>query len=206
MTTETMSITKALVELKTLDKRISKLIEESVFITYKTKTKNYQLHEEDFRKLTIANYQSLNSLIQRRDLIKNGIITSNAQTIVEIANMKMTVAHVIEYKKTIEYKQSIMEKMRGQRRIVIADAEAHKVRVQAKIDENIRIICGKDTKPDANAIQIITDGITKGDPIEIFDPLLSEKEITHLIDSIEEFKKNIDVVLAESNARTVIFL
>jgi len=201
-----MSITKALVELKVLDKRIQKAIDEIVFIMYKTKTKNFQVSEEEFRKSTIASYQSLNDMIERRDKIKNAIVTSNSQTIVEIADMKMTVAHAIEYKKTVFYKNLILDKMREQRRIVISEAENHKIRVQSKIDENIRVLCGKDGKPDANTIQIVTESITKSDPIDIFDPLQSEKESNRLDDFVSEFAKNIDVVLAESNARTIIDL
>lgn len=206
MSNQSMSITKALVELKVLDKRIQKAIDEIVFIMYKTKTKNFQVSEEEFRKSTIASYQSLNDMIERRDKIKNAIVTSNSQTIVEIADMKMTVAHAIEYKKTVFYKNLILDKMREQRRIVISEAENHKIRVQSKIDENIRVLCGKDGKPDANTIQIVTESITKSDPIDIFDPLQSEKESNRLDDFVSEFAKNIDVVLAESNARTIIDL
>ena len=94
--------------------------------------------------------------------------------------------------------------MRDQRQIVTIESENHRNRVQTKVDENIRIICGKDAKADAQSIQAITDGITKGDPIEIFDPLGIDKIIADLETEVEDFSANIDFVLSESNAITQI--
>jgi hypothetical protein len=86
-------------------------------------------------------------------------------------DQSMTVSNAIEFKATIEYKKSLLETMKKQRQMVTIESENHKQRVQQKVDDNVKIICGKDSKPDANVIQTISDGITKGDPIEIFDPL-----------------------------------
>lgn len=198
------SITRSLVEIKTLDARINKIIENAVFTSYKTKTRNHNLNADEFRKTANADYQSLNDLICRRDKIKNAIVLSNSVTMVEIAGKKMTVSQAIEFKNTIEYKRNIVFKMRQQRQTVIIESENHRNRVQNKIDENIKIICGKDTKADATTIQTITDGITKGDPIEIFDPLGIDALISHMETEIEDFSANVDFVLSESNALTQI--
>jgi len=198
------SITRSLVEIKTLDARINKIIENAVFTSYKTKTRNNNLNVDEFRKTANADYQSLNDLIGRRDKIKNAIILSNSVTMVEIAGKKMTVSQAIEFKNTIEYKRNIVAKMRQQRQNVRIENENHRNRVQNKIDENIKIICGKDTKADATTIQTITDGITKGDPIEIFDPLGIDVLICDLETEIEDFSANVDFVLSESNALTQI--
>lgn len=198
------SITRSLVEIKTLDARINKIIENAVFTSYKTKTRNHNLNKDEFRKTANADYQSLNDLIYRRDKIKNAIVLSNSVTMVEIAGKKMTVSQAIEFKNTIEYKRNIVFKMRQQRQNVTIESENHRNRVQNKIDENIKIICGKDTKADATTIQTITDGITKGDPIEIFDPLGIDDLISDLETEIEDFSANVDFVLSESNALTQI--
>lgn len=116
----------------------------------------------------------------------------------------MTVAQAIEYKKIIEYKRYLLDTLKRQKQTVVIESESHKQRVQMKIDDNIRIICGKDTKPDANTIQTISDGISKGDPIEIFDPLNLEQVIKNLEMEIEEFTANVDYALSESNALTTI--
>lgn len=200
------SITRSLVEIKTLDSRIGKIIDASAFTSYKTKSRNFGLNAEEFRKSALADFQSINDLITRRDSIKNAIVLSNSTTIVSIAEKQMTVSQAIEFKNTIGYKELLLQKLKTQRQMVTVESELHRNRVQTKVDDNIRIICGKDVKADASSIQTITDGITKGDPIEIFDPLGIDKVIDALETEIEDFRANVDFVLSESNALTKILV
>jgi hypothetical protein len=200
----TLSITRALVELKTLDSRITKAITTNTFILCKTKNRNYQILEDEFKKNTLGEFQSVNDLIARRTQIKNAIVKSNAKTEVEVAGLKMTVSEAIEYKQVIRYKQEFLDILKRQRQMATIESEAHRQKVQAKIDDNIKIICGKDTKADVQTIQSVTDGIMKGDPVEVFDPLNLDKVIKELELSVEEFSANVDYVLSESNALTTI--
>ncbi len=200
----TLSIARALVELKTLDARIHKMIDQTTWTLYKTKNKNYLMNEDDFKKKTLSEFQSLNDLIKRKNMVKNAIVLSNANTTVKVGDQVMTVAQAIEYKNIIVYKQILLDNLKRQRQMVVVDSENHRQKVQMKIDENIKIICGKDSKPDSNVLQTVTDGITKGDPIELFDPLNLEEVIKKLETEIEEFTANIDYVLSESNALTLI--
>ena len=199
-----ISIARALVELKTLDSRINKITDSTQWIVYKTKNRNHNLSEDEYKKNTLAEYQSLTDLISRRDRLKNAIMKSNSVTEVEVGGNKMTVSQAIEYKKIIEYKQKLLQRLKYQRQQVVVDVESHKQKVQVKIDDNIKVICGKDSKPDENVIKSVSDGITKGDPIEVFDPLGLDKVIKELETEIENFKANVDYVLSESNALTVI--
>jgi hypothetical protein len=200
----TLSITRALVELKTLDSRIYKITNETEWIIYKTKNKNYYHTEEEFKKKTTSDFQSLNDLIKRRNQVKNAIVSSNAVTKVTVGGQTMTVAEAIEYKTINLYKRNLLEVLKKQRQMVTIESENHKHRVQLKIDDNVKIICGKDTKPDATLIQSITDGITKGDPVDIYDPLSLDNVIKNMETEIEDFTANIDYILSESNALTTI--
>jgi hypothetical protein len=199
-----LTITRALVELKTLNSRINKIVDYTTFIMYKTKSKNSHYAEDDFKQSATSEFQSFNDLVARRDKIKNAIMLSNMTTMVEIAGKKMTVAQAIEFKTTIGYKTILLETMIKQRQQVTIETEAHKQRVQSKIDDNVRIICGKDSKPDANVIQTVSDGIAKGDPIDVFDPLNLDAVIKVLEKEIEDFSANVDYVLSEANALTKI--
>lgn len=199
-----ISIARALVELKTLDSRINKITDCTQWIVYKTKNKNHNLSEDEYKKNTLSEYQSLSDLISRRDRLKNAIMKSNSMTEVEVGGNKMTVSQAIEYKIIIEYKQKLLQRLKYQRQQVVVDVETHKQKVQVKIDDNIKVICGKDSKPDENVIKSVSDGITKGDPIEVFDPLGLDKVIQKLETEIEDFIANVDYVLSESNALTVI--
>lgn len=199
-----LSIARALVELKTLEARISKITSNTQWIVTKTKNKNLNFTEDEFKKTTLGEYQSLNDLIKRRSQIKNKIVLSNSNTMVEIGGVKMTVSEAILYKDIIQYKKTLLEVLKKQKQQCVIEYENHKQRVQNKVDENIKVICGANTKPDQYVIQTVTDGITKGDPIEIFDPLKLEHEIKELETSIENFTANVDYVLSESNALTKI--
>jgi hypothetical protein len=198
------SITRSLVELKTIDGRISKIIDGGLFMTFKTKSKNTRYNEEDFKKSATADFQSVTDLIKRRDQIKNAIVLSNATTMVEIAGAKMTVSQAIEFKNTIAYKTALLATLKQQRQMVIVDVDAHRQKVQNKVDENIRIICGKDAKPDAATLKMVSDGITAGDPVDVYDPLNLDKVIEGMEREIEDFRANVDFVLSESNAITLI--
>jgi hypothetical protein len=199
-----ISIARALVELKTLDARINKITGSTQWIIFKTKNKNSNFSEEEFKKTTLSEFQSLNDLITRRDKVKNAIVKSNSVTEVEVGGVKMTVSQAIEYKKTIEYKKKLLGELKRQRQMVTIEFESHKQRVQNKIDENIKVICGKDSKPDETVIKSVSEGISKGDPIEIFDPVGLDKVIKEMETSIEDFVANVDYVLSESNALTTI--
>jgi hypothetical protein len=198
------SITRSLVELKTLDGRIRRILENGIFMTYKTKYKNTRYTEEDFKQTATSDFQSANDLMARRDKIKNAIVLSNATTLVEIAGTKMTVSQAIEFKNTIAYKTEMLALLKKQRQMVIVEVDAHKQRVQTKVDDNVKIICGKDGKPDAAIIKTVTDGIMAGDPIDVYDPLNLDKVIKQMETEIEDFRANVDFVLSESNATTLI--
>lgn len=101
-----ISITRALVELKTLDARINKYTTSTQWIIFKTNGKNSNFVEDEFKKTTQSEFQSLNDLILWRDKLKNAIMKSNSLTEVELGGNKLTVNQAIEYKKTIEYKKN----------------------------------------------------------------------------------------------------
>ena len=196
------TITRALVELKTLDSRINKEIQQTQFMMCKTNKNKHAAQETEFRKKAEENYQSINDLICRRNKIKSAITHSNAVTKVTIGSTIMTVAEAIEKKRSVEYTKTLVEKMRQQRMTATNEVTQHKQRVQNKIDDNIRAICGKESKADDTVIQSVTEGLWKTDPIELFDPLKLDTEIKKLETEIEDFEQNVDFVLSESNALT----
>ena len=121
-----ISISRAFVELKTLDSRINKIIDTTQWNLYKTKNKNSKLFEEEYKKSTQSEFQSLNDLIIRRDKLKIAIMKSNSVTEVEVGGNKITVVQAIEYKKTIQYKQVLLQRLKYQRQQVTVDVESHK--------------------------------------------------------------------------------
>ena len=88
-----ITITRALVELKTVDKRIEKALEGAVFITHKCASDENPKH-----KITENRLQQVTDLIERRKNLKAAIVKSNATTKVVIDSNEYTVAEAIERK------------------------------------------------------------------------------------------------------------
>ena len=203
MTTK-ISITRALSELKLLDSRISKATSEIKFAVCVTKNTNYNINQNDFTSQVTAKHQSLTDLITRRERLKAAIMKSNATTLVKIGSKEMTVVEAIEMKKTIRYKESLLDVLKRQRLQETKEFEAHKAKVKQAIDANITQICSRDVKPDPSTIQDLTDMMWKNDPVEIYDPLGLDKTIEALTTEIEDFNSNVDFALSESNSLTQI--
>lgn len=196
MSTEEFTITRALVELKTLEKRIEKLIAESRFIaiTYK----GFPGDEVDTGK-----YQSIRDLIARRDKIKRAIIRSNGQVKVMISKRTYTVQEAIDRKASIQWEKTLLRKMQEQRSLMLNEMERHNTGVQSKLDKLLESQFGsKDSKSNKDDLASISDSYRKSNLATLVDPLQLDKEIEKLSLLIEEFEKEVDFVLSESNALT----
>jgi len=86
MTTETMNIHQALVELKTLDKRIESAIKEGEWVVANkhTNTKIGGVDLKEYMEAIKARHQKVTDLISRVEAIKRAVVNSNAVTKVRI--------------------------------------------------------------------------------------------------------------------------
>jgi hypothetical protein len=204
MTTNKMTITRGLAELKLLEDRIFNAINETKFAVCVTKKTNYNINKNDFMSQVLAKQQSINDLISRREKIKAAIMKTNVSTMVKIGSKEMSIANAIEMKKTMEYKKSLLDTLRRQRQQVTQECENHKAKVKQAIDANITQICSRDVKPDPATIQDLTDMMWKNDPVEVYDPINLDKTIEALNTEIEDFNLNVDFALSEINSLTSI--
>lgn len=99
-----MLVTEALNELKTLDSRIDRAIKTAKFIA-DAKTADNKVTpsktKEAFKTDAQSSYDTIDSLIKRRDNIKAAIVASNAATTVDICGETMTVAKAIDTKASL---------------------------------------------------------------------------------------------------------
>jgi hypothetical protein len=197
------TVSRSLVELKTLDGRMKKLLDCGKFIEYKTMSHCPSLDEETFRRSSTAAYQSYYGLAARRDLINYLVNESNNRTMVTIGEKEMTISSAISLKKTNEAKIKLLDVLKKQRQTVIIEKAAHEERLKANVDLNVRAIYGKG-KPDVGIVATISDGLAANDPFEVLDPLNIDEIIKHMEEDVLVFEKDVDKVLSESNARTTI--
>lgn len=207
MQTETMTVHKALCEIKILDDRIRKAISNPVFVAtapeYSDKVDGISKKQkmEDIQ----AAYKSATDLILRRDLIKRAIMVSNAITEVAICGVKYRVAAAIEMMQNgIKYKEALVEKLRRDytRAVSLIDRgnEDAKNRADAFVASSLP---GKGKTKDSEA-QEMYNAFLKNHSISMIDPLEIKKLIETLEKEIDAFKAEVDGALATSNATTMI--
>jgi hypothetical protein len=204
-----ISITRALVQLKTLDKKIKKKIENTVFIDYYQKEKPCDRSKksvQDFEGYIKAAMDSIKTLIENRKKTKSAILLSNAQTMVEIGNIKYTVVEAIERKNNIAYEKSLLDSMKEDYEHAIQTTEMNRQKVEEKIERMLVTAYGADKrqniKPEES--KAISDPIRETDELKLADPLDLKTYIEKLEEDIMAFEGEVDFVLSESNARTEI--
>ena len=205
MTTRKMSITEALVELKTLDSRITKATNKSWCAVVKCKD------EKDPKTLdaveTIkANYQSVTDLIAERAKIKSAIVKSNAVTEVTVAGETMTVAEAIERKSSIEYEKDLMRSMQHQLVGCISEVTNENRKVATRFDGILEKLVGSDRNNISEEHKAIAETYRQANEVMLLDPLSLEAKIEAMEKRITDFESNIDVALSMSNATTFIYI
>lgn len=207
----TMSITRALVALKTTNQKINSAIAAGKFVA-KTVGKN------QFRKVVGANdsveamtakiqasYDAVDSLIEYRTKLKSAIVLSNAVTKVNVLGKDITVAECIDLKSTVEFRQTYLNALRIQLVRELADVEKANVMLEAAIDVSMNNIYGSEkTKVSEDSYKAVSVPQKEQKEAALLDPQKIEVKIQKLSDEISELSDQLDFLLSESNSRTVI--
>ena len=205
---EKMLVTQALNELKLLDDRINKAINDAVLVIAAKRSEkkvNPNLTKEEFEIRAKAGYQSVLDLIERRKKIKAAVVTSNAVTKVIVHGEEMTVAEAIERKSTIDYEISLLRQMQGQWGAQNREMNMQNIRMEERIDKYIETFVGKDTsKAKDNELEAMIKPMRESGEYALVDPLSIEKKIADLDDCIKGFRSEVDAVLQISNCTTYI--
>lgn len=205
---EKMLVTQALNELKLLDDRINKAINDAVLVIAAKRSEkkvNPNLTKEEFEIRAKAGYQSVLDLIERRKKIKAAVVTSNAMTKVIVHGEEMTVAEAIERKSTIDYEISLLRQMQSQWGVQNREMNMQNIRMEERIDKYIETFVGKDTsKAKDNELEAMIKPMRESGEYALVDPLSIEKKIADLDDYIKGFKSEVDAVLQISNCNTYI--
>lgn len=205
---EKMLVTQALNELKLLDDRINKAINDAVLVIAAKRSEkkvNPNLTKEEFEIRAKAGYQSVLDLIERRKKIKAAVVTSNAVTKVIVHGEEMTVAEAIERKSTIDYEISLLRQMQGQWGAQNREMNMQNIRMEERIDKYIETFVGKDTsKAKDNELEAMIKPMRESGEYALVDPLSIEKKIADLDDCIKGFRSEVDAILQISNCNTYI--
>lgn len=209
MTTETMNIHQALVELKTLDKRIDAAIQEGDWVVANkhSNSKIGGVDVKEFIENIKARHQKVTDLIARAEAIKRAVVNSNAVTKVTIAGKEYTVAEAIDMKNHgIERLRTFVRKLNHD--YIMAKNAADRsngAELERRADDYVRTMIGNtDVKGMTDEVKRLRDEFIKAQTMELVDPITVLKQIEMLNEQINAFEINVDSALSVSNALTII--
>lgn len=209
MVTETMTVHKALAELKLLDERIQKTIGEGVYCVANkhSNDKISGVSVDEYVKIIQGGYDKATDLIKRRKAIKRAVVLSNAVTKVKIADKEYTVAEAIEMKNHgIEYDKMLKDAMEDSyvKAKMKVDFENGQ-KLDERADKYIEAIYGsKEIKTNTDDIKKAKEDFIKANQYELLNPLDILGKIDELEKTISDFMSEVDSALSCSNALTQI--
>lgn len=206
---EKMLVTQALNELKTLDARINREISNASLVYFaKTSEKNVtaNMSKEDYNTKAKATIQSINALIARRKAIKSAIVVSNANVIVKIGDVEMTVADAIERKTSIEYEKNLLKKMKEQYGYATSMVERKNTEMEAAIERLVNTAFGKDSKTNIKPedYSSIANPYKEQNEYSLVDPIHIVDEIAKRENELDTFLSEVDTALQISNCTVAI--
>lgn len=210
MTTETMTIHQALVELKTIDKRITAAIRETEYVVA-NKHSNRKIggvEVAEFCDNVKSHYQKVFSLIARRNALKRAVTNSNAVTTVQLPDgATFTVAEAIEMKNHgLEHTKALLEKLREDYSLARRTADRYNGDdLERRADEHIRIMFGStDVKGVTEDVKRVRADFIAAQTVELVDPIDTRAKIEELAATVHAFESAVDAALSASNALTTI--
>lgn len=211
MTTEKMTIHKALAELKIIDDRITKAIGGGTFCIANKHSNNKirGVVVKEFEESMRADYNKASDLISRRNAIKRGVVLSNAVTTVKVGEAEYTVAEAIEMKNHgVEFKEALYATMlnqyqKAQGEILKNNGDSLNEKAESYV---IGIYGNRESKTDTEDFKKAKQDFIDSNSYEMVDPLKIKEKLDSLEREISQFKADIDSTLSTSNALTEIVI
>lgn len=209
MATETMTIHKALAELKVLESRIMKTVGDGTYCVA-NKHSNEKINGvsvEDYKKVMQGAYDKAVDLITRYKAIKKAVTLSNAKTVVKIGEEEYTVAEAIWMKNHgVEFDELLLNELReqynkAQAKILKQNGNDLEQRAEQYV---VGIYGSKEGKTNTDDFEKTKQDFITSQTFELVDPIGILEKIEVLEEKISAFKAEVDAALSTSNALTVI--
>ena len=202
-----ISIARALVELKSLGGRIERAAALPVVGVVLGEGELAKPNDNAFKDLETlkaalkGNFDSLQALILRRELVKRAVVTANASTTVTIGDKDYTLAEAIEMKKFVVSRKAFLSRLQLQLRSVSATVGTKKTELENRIDAY-----SKEQADNTNEdlVKTTVEDMRKRGTPSIVAPVDLQQFITTQLNEIEVFEQEVDVALNETNAATQI--
>lgn len=200
-----ISISHALVKLKLLDKQIDKIISNfkcTEILVGKKLRNNKPI--QDFEKDTKEEFQKLNDLISYRSKLKSAIVKSNANTEVRINENPLTIAEAIETKSFINVKRNFLNSLQNEFHNSDLNIRTINLGIIPRLDKLLEATFGKDQKIKSEDHDSISKPFLEANEAKLLDPINISQVIKNLETEIDDFVSQVDIILSEANAKTMI--
>lgn len=208
----TMSITRALTRAKNIEKQLTRLVESQFVVTLmKREVDDESDVFKDNLKMTQANFDQFNDLFAELNNIKAAVRKSNEVTKIVIGGEELTVADALVYKNTIVYRNNFLDRITRENRNAESRVEQSKISADTKfasVRENlIKNSQGQDVSEDYLKT-VLTEEERRLKKAIVEVKVSGIKDVNDYIEAerkrIDTFLEEVDYVLSESNATTII--
>lgn len=202
-----MTIHRGLAELKLIDARIQKQIEQMIPCGLKQKDKkvNNVTDEAEFIKSAKSNYDSILALIERKNKIKCAIVKRNTEVEVTIGEQKMSIADAINYKTLIAVKKQLIASMRKDYKAVTANMNKVNDAVEQNCQNILLATFGKENVKVTNTdMEAVRKPFMEQNEWTMIDPLGVVACTEKMERELMLFETEVDAILSEINAITLI--
>lgn len=204
----TISVTRALAELKNLDDRIKRdstqaFVMRTVGKDSQRKIVSANLSVEEAERQLKANLQSVQALIQNRQNLKGKIVMSNANTQVTVGNRTMSIAEAIELKQSVENQKNLLANLRHQLTSNTNEVDRNNVALDEAISKLVTTVYGADkAKITEDVFKAVADPQKNAKEQTLLDPNKVQDVIKALEAEVQSVETELNFILSESNART----
>jgi len=202
------TIAKALKELKTLDARIQREINQGVFagvVKQDKPTNSSYKTANDLKNAIKGTFDSIEKLQDNRNKIKAAVIQSNATTFIDLPIIgKASIAQAIEYKEVINMRRNFINNAVSEYRKHQQEYDIQKDHVNNVIEQRINAALGNQDQKDDTMSSMIRKQVEQEYSVEFINPKNIEDWAKKELDKVEEFADNVDDLINASNVMTTI--
>lgn len=200
-----LTLTRALAELKLLDSKISKAIQELKSVSYSVNNivPEFRVTSDEFKANYNSQMQSIQDLRNNKVILKNALMKANTETKVTIGGKEYTILEALNRKTDISTESLLVQTMKKQLSASIANVNSINNSIESNIENTIRSKSASSGNQSKDYIQTVRDSYKPQMP-ELVNADVVEKLIKDKEEEISEFIAEVDYALSEVNAITKI--
>lgn len=208
----TITVTRALAELKRFDSRIAREMSNGLFSAVskgmganETPLNSTLKTVKEVETKIESSFQSVEQLISNREKMKSAIVKSNASTFITFRGESMTIADAIELKNNVESREKLVQYARVALMQSKSAVSSGNLKVDEDADKVVTAAAGGDkSKLDAATQKSLYDSQYAIKRLNVIGAAYTEAKIAQLEKEVEDIKTELDFLLSESNATTTI--